>query len=161
MDYIQQSDLEAYLGITFNTAQIATFSLLLPLLQEMIDNYCNRTWNFSNPVIETFDALTSVGATLITNRIFFPKAFISETPVDTNYPLMKGIISIVVGTTSLDKNYIVSYKSSIKLSSSFPSILIANPLGFKMITITYNSDDADNPPPSVKLAFIQWMGRLI
>ncbi len=162
MNYIAQSDVEAYLGVTLTANGVAAFNLLLPLLQDAIDNYCNRSWNFSNPIIENFDALTIDGKITLANYTFFPKyPPVSSTPADNNFPLAGGIISAVIGTSPLDLNYVVNYGTHIKFSASFPSVILANPLGFKMVKITYNSDAAQNVPRSVKAAFVVWMARMI
>ena len=160
--YIAQSDVEAYLGVTLTGNGIAAFNLLRPLIQDMIDNYCNRSWNFTNPVVENFDALTIDEKITLANYTFFPKYTpVSSTPVDNNYPLAGGIISAVIGTSALDLNYVVNYGTHIKFSASFPSVILANPLGFKMVKITYNSDAAQNVPGPVKAAFVMWMARMI
>jgi hypothetical protein len=159
MSYIAQSDVEAYLGVSLTPAGVATFNVMQPLLQDQIDNYCNRTWNLTNPITENFDAMQMVGQSSLANYTFFPKNKVSETVNNTLYPLAKGIINVTVGTAPLDMNYVVSYGTHIKLSASFPSVLLANPLGFKMIQIQYNADLS--LPPAIKGAFILWMGRMI
>lgn len=159
MLYIQQSDIETYLGITLTANGVALFNLLQQPMQDIVDQYCNRTWNFTNPVTENFDALSADGKFLLANYTFFPKYKVSSTVNDANYPLAGGIISVKVGTSLLDMNYVVNYGTHIKFSASFPSVILANPLGFKMVTIQYNSDDAGTVPTPVKYALIQWMAR--
>jgi len=160
--YIEQEDVEKYLGVALTNNGIAQFDLLNPLLQDMIDQYCNRTWNFENPIVEKFDALTKVGNDLQGNYSFFVQhPPISITPASLTYPLAEGIISVIVGTSPVDLNYVVSYGSFVKLVAAFPSVILANPLGFKMIQITYNSDAAQNVPKPVKMAMVIWMSRLI
>jgi hypothetical protein len=160
--YIEQSDLESYLGVTLTTNGVNSFNLLLPMLQDMVDQYCNRTWNFLNPVIENFDALKQTGSGLVTNYSFFVgKPNISSTPADNNHPLAGGVISVVVGNSPLDLNYVINYGTHLKLSAAFPSVIMANPLGFKMVQVTYNSDAAQNVPKPVKLAMIMWLARII
>jgi hypothetical protein len=160
--YIEQTDVEKYLGVSLTNNGIAQFDLLNPLLQDMVDQYCNRTWNFANPVVEKFDALTKVGNDLQANYSFFiQKPPISTTPASLTYPLAEGIISVIVGTSLVDLNYIVSYGSFVKVVAAFPSVILANPLGFKMIQITYNSGAAQNVPNPVKAAMIMWLARLI
>src|SRR5947207_1180212 len=70
--YVSQTDIESYLGITLTGNGRKLFNLLNPLLQDQIDNYCNRTWNFTNPVVETFDAMTLNGSIFLANYDFFP-----------------------------------------------------------------------------------------
>lgn len=162
MNYIAQADVENYLGVTLTPAGINTFNLLLPLLQDQIDNYCNRTWNITNPVVENFDALSQIGSGVQSNYTFFVKyPSISATPANNAYPLAGGVISVLIGQSPIDMNYVVSYGTHVKLSAAFPSVILANPLGFKMVQITYNSDAAGNPPKALKLAFIMWIGRMI
>ncbi len=162
MNYITQADVENYLGVTLTPAGINTFNLLLPLLQDQIDNYCNRTWNITNPIVENFDALSQVGVGVQSNYTFFVKyPSISATPANNAYPLAGGVISVLIGQSPLDLNYVVNYGTHIKLSAAFPSVILANPLGFKMVQITYNSDAAGNPPKALKLAFVMWIARMI
>ncbi len=159
MNYIQQSDVESYLGVTLTANGIATFSLLQQPMQDLIDWYCNRSWNLTNPVVEDFDALTSIGDNLVANYTFFPKNSISPTVANPTYPLAKGIISVVIGTSPLDMNYVVSYGTHLKISATFPSVILTNPLGFKMVHVTYNADLT--LPTPIKAAMAQWMARMI
>ena len=48
--YIEQADVENYLGADLSDSNQKTFYFLLPLLQDMIQHDCNRSWNFTNPV---------------------------------------------------------------------------------------------------------------
>lgn len=160
MDYIAQADVEKYLGVTLTTAGQNTFNTLLPLLQDMIDQYCNRTWNFANPVTENFDALQEVTAPYATDT-FFTKYPISETPYNADIPLAAGIRSVTIGGISWDMHFVYSYKTHVKLWVRPQTITLPNPLGFKSVQIVYNSDDAGTVPGAIKAAFIQWMARLI
>lgn len=160
--YVTQAELEAYLGVTLTPTGLAQFNLMLPGIMGVVDQYCNRTWDFANPVVENFDALTNIGAGVQANYSFYVKyPMISATAASPTYPLAGGVISVVIGTTSVDMNYVVSYGTHIKLAAAFPSVILANPLGFKMVQVTYNSDSSKNVPQPVKLAMIQWMARLI
>ena len=161
MSYIAQADVEHYLGVALTPAGIATFNLLLPLLQDLIDQYCNRSWTETNPVTETFDALSAVGAGVVSNYQFFvSNPNISKTVFDATHPLAAGIHSVTIGTSPLDMNYVVSYGTFFKLAASFPSVFMANPLGFKMVTVVYDTDAVGAPKP-VQLANIMWMARMI
>jgi hypothetical protein len=160
--YIIQSDLEAFRGSALNAVEVAQFKLFLPAMMEMVDQYTNRTWNFSNPVVETFDALSSIGPGVQSNYQFFVSSpNISKTPANNLYPNAGGVISVQIGGSYLDLNYVASYNSYVKLAASFPSVILANPLGFKMVKITYNSDSVQNCPAPVKLAICQWIARVM
>lgn len=160
--YIDQDFLQAYMGQNLDTNGVNAFKMMRGPMQDMIDQYCNRTWNFINPVDEYFDALQQQGEILISQNTFFiAKPKISQTVNDENYPLAKGIISVTIGTSPLDMNYVFSYDTFVKLSAAFPTVALPNPLGYKMVHVQYNSDAAQNPPQPVKLAFAQWMGRMI
>jgi|SRR5579885_1124026 len=164
--YINQSDVEAYLGVTLTPAGVAQFNVLRPILQKQIDNYCNRSWNFENPVVETFDAFTDSTPRRLKNT-FFPKYKVSQTPADENHPQAGGIISIIRGETNghngspLDLTYVYSYGTHIKVWTWFASFDLFNPMGFKSVKITYNSDDSKQVPEDVKGAFIMWLARMI
>ena len=149
MNYIAQADVENYLGVALTPSGVNTFNTLLPLLQDMIDNYCNRSWNFTNPVTENFDALQDVTAPYATDTFF------------VKYPPVSGINSITVGGVPWDLTYVYNYKTHIKLWVRPETILLPNPLGFQSVVINYNSSAAGNPPPAIKLAFIEWMARKI
>lgn len=147
MNYITKAELEAYSGITLTDNGVALFNLLLPSMQEMIDNYCERSWNFSNPVIETFDAIQG-GASPYPTDTFFVK-----------YPSVTAINSITIGGQVWDLTYAYNYKTHIKLSINPQPILLVNPLGFQSVVISYNSDSAGALPSPVKLALIEWVAR--
>ena len=161
--YIAQSDVEAAMGgVNLTPNGQAIFTTMLPYFMDVIDQYCNRTWNFVNPVIDTFDALSSIGPGIQSNYQFFVTCpNISKTPANVLYPNAGGVISVQIGGSYLDMNYIAAYNSFVKLAASFPSVILANPLCFKMVTITYNSDAARNFPAAAKLAMAQWMARFI
>lgn len=161
--YIQQSDVEAAMGgVALTTNGAGIFNTMLPYFMKLIDQYCNRTWNFENPVVDTFDALREVGPTLQANYQFFISApNISKTVYNALYPLAAGIHSAVIGGTNLDMNYVFAYNTFVKFSAAFPSIILPNPLGFRMISITYDSDAAQNFPLDAKMAMAQWMARFI
>ena len=79
MNYITINDVQDYLGVTLTQNGQATFNLMLPLMQDLIDEHLNRTYNFTNPVTEYFDAFDS-GAVSSMRDTYFPKHPISETP---------------------------------------------------------------------------------
>ena len=133
--YVKQSDVETYLNTTLTVNGQALFTLLQEPMQALVDQYLNRTYRATNPVSEDFDALTIAGKLTLANYEFFPQHRISQTPANVLYPLAKGIISVTV--------------------------ILANPLGFKMVHLIYNSDEADACPGPVKIALIQWMARVI
>ena len=159
--YVKQSDVETYLNTTLTVNGQALFTLLQEPMQALVDQYLNRTYRATNPVSEDFDALTIAGKLTLANYEFFPQHRISQTPANVLYPLAKGIISVTIGAGALDLNYVVSYDTYVKFSASFPSVILANPLGFKMVHLIYNSDEADACPGPVKIALIQWMARVI
>src|SRR5947208_17065096 len=114
MNYIIQQDVERYLDITMTGNGINQFNDMLPRMQEMIDQECNRTWNFTNPVTENFN--------LATDYTFFPKYPVSTTVLDSNHPQAQGVVSITIGKlngqggTSVDLTYVYNFKTHIKLS---------------------------------------------
>ena len=159
-DYITETEVEQFLGVTLTSNGQNTFNLMLPLMQDMIDQYCERTWNFTNPVTEYFDAFSDTAASY-PNTTYFPKYPISKTAHSPSYPLAEGIRSVTIGDTAFDMNYVYSYGTHLKLGISPHTISLSNPYGRKSVKIVYNSDDAGNPPKAVKLAFIEWMARKI
>lgn len=132
--YITQADVEAYLGVDLTPNGIATFELMQPLLQDAIDTYCNRSWNFENPVEETFDISDG------TTGLFYVK-----------YPDISAINSISVDGSAIDLTTISNNTARVKFT----------PYGSQTVVISYNSAAAQNPPKAIKLAFIQWMARMI
>lgn len=147
--YIDQGDVESYLQTALSDKAQDTFDLMLPLLQDTIDTYCNRTWNFTNPVTETFDAIAD-GASPHAASTFFVK-----------YPSISTINSITIGGSPWDLTYAFNYKTHVKLQTGPGSFLLTTPLGFQSVVINYNSDAAQNPPKAVKAAFIQWIANMI
>src|SRR5258706_13832576 len=99
-NYITQTDVEQYLGVTLTSNGINTFSLLQPLLQDAIDQWCNRSWNFTNPVLETYDASIDT---------FYAK-----------YPKITAINSVTFGGQAWDLTYAYNYGTHIKLGA-FPN----------------------------------------
>src|SRR4051812_45895558 len=105
--YIGQGDIENYLQSSLSDKQEATFDLLLPLLQDTIDTYCNRSWNFENPITETFDA---------TIDTFYAK-----------YPKITAINSVTVGGSAWDLTNAYNYGTHFKLGSFPNTALLSNP----------------------------------
>lgn len=166
MPYIAQIDLEQYSNETLTGNGIAQFNLLLPLMQAMVDQYLNRTFTFTNPVTEYFDAFSKSTPPAIQDT-FFPQYPISKTPFNVAFPRAGGINSITFGEvngaggTLLDLTYAYNYGTSVKIWSWSTMISMFNPFGLQAVKIIYNSDDAGNVPPPVKLALIVWMARMI
>ena len=168
--YITQSDLEAYQGITLTANGIALFNLLLPAMQTMVDQFCNRTWDFTNPVTEVFDAMEN-NVRPYPKDTFYTKCKIAQTPANVLYPNAKGIISMSIQNMAWDLNYVYSYDTFVKVFARASSVILPNPLGYKAVTLVYNSDDAvtidnhnvvtTNPPAPVKLALVEWIARQI
>lgn len=125
--------------------------MMLPNMMEVIDTYCNRTWNFANPVTEYFDATN-------TGIFFVSRPLISATPADAGYPLAGGVISVTGGTTPWNLNAVYNYKTYIKLTTGTQ---FTDGYGFQSVKIVYNSDAAKNVPKSIKQAMIEWMARKI
>lgn len=134
--YITQPDLEGYLGSPLSDKATLTFETLLPLLQDAIDTYCNRSWNFTNPVTETFDISDS------STGIFYVK-----------YPDISAINSVSVDGGAVNLNTISNNTSRVKFLSS--------PYGSQSVVISYNSDAAQNPPKAIKLALLDWLAQKI
>ena len=139
---------------------IALFNLLLPAMSMAVDQYCNRTWNFSGTVTEKFDALANT-LTPFANDTFYTKAHISDTPVNPLYPLAGGITEVSVNGSIWDLNYVYTYGYFARIWARANTIILPNPLGYKSVTIKYVSDDAQNLPALVKYALVQWVGRQI
>jgi hypothetical protein len=131
----------------------------------MIDQYCNRTWNFKSPVVEYFDQFTNTNPPVLADT-FFPSHPVSLTPANPAYPQAGGIISIVLGKvngqggTPLDLTYVYSYKPAIKFWTWFQTLTMFNPIGYRSVEITYNSNDAQNVPNPIKMALVMWCSRL-
>jgi hypothetical protein len=117
--YIEQADVESYLGADLSDSNQKTFDLLLPLLQDTIDTYCNRSWNFTNPVTETFDAIQD-GAAPYASTTFFVK-----------YPSITAINSVTIGGSPWDLTYAFNYKTHVKLQTGPGSFLLPTPLGYQ------------------------------
>src|SRR5262245_8693232 len=109
MDYITQEDVEQYLGISLTGNGQNLFNLMSPLMQDVVDQYCNRTWNLTNPLTEYFDVSNN-------GTYFIANPSISKTPANINYPRAGGIISVKVNNVLCDMNYVYSYGSYVKLS---------------------------------------------
>jgi hypothetical protein len=137
--YISNSDIEAYLQKDLTTAQENAVALLIPLLQSLIDTYCGRTWDFTNPVTETFDAGTNV-------------FFVSK-------PNITAINSVTIGGQAWELSSAFNYKTHVRLSTSPGGLFLPNPSGLQSVTISYNSDAAQNVPKPIKLAFLEWISR--
>ena len=159
--YIQKTDVEAYMNLTLTGNGQLLFNLLLPAMQDMVDQYCNRSWNTTNPITEYFDAIQAETAPYAQDTFFVGCPKISQTPADINAPLAKGIISVTVGGVEWDMKYVYSYDTHVKLWLRPMTIMLPNPMGFKSIKIVYNSEAAGNVPPLIKLALIQWIARKI
>jgi hypothetical protein len=162
MNYITQANLEAYLGSTLTGNGLAMFNLMLPNMQDMIDAYCNRTWNTTNPITEYFDAVRKEGANYIPNTNFVVACpTISTTPYNNLYPGAGGIRSISIAGSLLDMQYVFSYGTYIVIMLTFSSTLFTNPLGLRAVQIVYNSDAAGSPPKPIQQALIEWIARKI
>src|SRR3954453_13325002 len=110
--YIEQADVENYLGADLSDSNQKTFDFLLPVLQDVIDTYCNRSWNFTNPVTESFDALAD-GAAPHANNTFFVKN-----------PSIPAINSVTIGGSPWDLTYAFNYKTHVKLLTGPGSFLL-------------------------------------
>jgi hypothetical protein len=135
--YIEQADVENYLGSSLSDSNQKTFDLLLPLLQDTIDSYCNRSWNFTNPVVETYDGNIDT---------FYAK-----------YPKITAINSVTVGGSAWALTDAYNYGTHVKLGAFPNTALLSNPYGLQAVVISYNSDAAQTPPKAIKAAFVEWM----
>ncbi|HEX2910392.1 MAG TPA: hypothetical protein VH186_06255 [Chloroflexia bacterium] len=147
MNYVTQADIEQYLGVSLTGNGQNLFTLLQPTMQAMVDTYCNRSWNVTNPITETFDAYEDV---------------LSPYPKDTffvSYPPIKTITQVTIGGEQLDLTTVFNYKTHVKIDLAPLSGLFLTRLGHQSVAITYESDAA--LPAPVKLALIEWIGRKI
>lgn len=149
MDYCTQADIEHYLGVSLTSNGQQTFNLLLPTMQALIDQYCNRSWNLTNPLVQKFDAIQDVTAPYATDTFL------------VDFPPIDSIISVTVGGVPWDLTFVYNYKTYIKLWVRPQTITLPNPLGFQSVVITYNSQAAGALPAPVKLALIEWIARKI
>lgn len=149
-NYVAQSDIEAYLGISLTDNGVSLFNLLQPSLQQAVDTYCNRTWNFSNPITDKFDAVQD---TTIPSISYI---FIASQP-----PILDGTYSVTVSDTLLDSQYVYNYGTYVKLWIRPQTIAMTNPLGYLSVVLSYNSGSQQAVPADVKLALVQWMARMI
>lgn len=161
MDYITQADVEAYLGITLTDSGANFFNTMNPLMQEVVDQYCNRTWNFSNPVTEYFDAIQDTASPHVTDTFFVSNPNISTTPANPSFPQAGGIVSLKIQDVPWDLRYVYNYKTHVKLWIKPVSVLLVNPLGYRAVELVYNSDAAGALPKPIKLAMTEWMARKI
>lgn len=162
MAYITQQNLEAYLGSTLTGNGLAMFNLFLPNMQDLIDAYCNRTWNISNPITEYFDAVRKEGFNYIPNTNFVVACpSISTTPYNDLYPGAGGVRSVSIAGTLLDMQYVFSYGTYIVITLTFSNTLFTNPLGLRAVQVVYNSDAAGNVPKPIQQALIEWIARKI
>lgn len=159
--YITASDVATYLQRTLTTAETAAVTAMVPAMMDMVDQYCNRTWNFSNPVVENFDALEDSTAPYAKDTFFVGKPSISATPADSTIPLAGGVISVTVGGVVWDMHYVYNYGTHIKMWVRPMTIMLPNPLGFKSVQITYNSDASQALPATIKQAMIEWTARKV
>jgi hypothetical protein len=159
--YIAKTDLETYLGVTLTANGIAQFNLMLPAMMAMVDQYCNRTWNFSNPVTQYWDALQEVTAPYAVDTFPVDYPPISDTPVYEDIPLAGGVISVEVGGIPWDMHFVYNYKTHARLWVRPMTIILPNPMGFKSVKMVYNSDAAKNCPAPVKQALIEWIARKV
>lgn len=173
VNYIAQADLQTYLDVILTTNGQAQFNAMLPNMQSMIDIYCNRTWNFTNPITEYVDAYEDSALTKLKGT-FFPKNKVSLTPFSSSFPQAGGVNSIMVGAVNgvgaipIDLTYVYAYGTYIKFWAWNFMTNLFNPLGYRSVQIIYNSDDASpdgtsnaNVPGPIKQALIEWMARKI
>jgi len=158
--YIAQSDLEAYMGDSLTANGIAFFNLIGPMLQDTIDQYCNRSWNITNPITEYFDALQKVTSPYATDA-FFPLHPVSKNIYDATHPLAQGVHSVTIAGIAWDMNFVYSYGQYVSLWVRPMTITLPNPLGFRSVVVVYDTDDAGACPNPVKLAFLMWMSRML
>ncbi len=149
MNYCAQSDIETYLDISLTANGQALFALLLPSMQDMIDQYCNRSWNITNPITQNFDALQETTS---------PQA---NSTFIVDYPPIASIDAVTVGGVPWDLQYVYNYKTYVKLWVRPQTIVLPNPLGFLSVVITYHSGAAGVVPSPIKLALIEWLARKI
>lgn len=147
MNYISQADIESYFGYSLTANGVGTFNATLPGLQAVVDDYCNRSWNITNPITENFDAFDANGRP---NDTFFVK-----------YPQIDTITSLTIGGNLWDPAYVYNYKTHVKIYIKPYVILMPNPLGYQQIQLIYSSLAAGAVPPAVKQAMIEWMARKI
>ena len=164
--YCTQQDIELYLDVSLTNNGVNTFNLLQPAIQDLADQYMNRTFNFENPIVEYFNVTTDTMPPQVQSS-FFTKNPISLTPYNASYPQAGGIRSVNVGKvngvggTNLDLTYIFNFKTHFKFWNWYIMSTLFNPMGYLAVEVTYNSDDAQNVPNPVKLALIQWIARMI
>jgi len=164
--YAEQSELEAYLGVTLTENGANQFALLLPAIMDAVDQYCNRSWQTTEQdgdgiITEYFDAVAAETAPYANDTFFVKQPKIAQDPADPTAPLAKGIVSVTVGGVPWDMRYVYSYDTHVKLWLRPMTIMLPNPLGFKAVEIKYKSDAAGNVPPLVKQAVIEWIARKI
>ena len=138
MNYIAKADIEAYMGVALTGNGIALFNLLSPAMQAMVDRYCNRSWNVSNPITETFDAFTETVPPTFVNTFFVKYPKISSTVADVNYPKAGGIISVTVDGEPFDMQYVYNYGTHLKIDMQPQSMILLNSSGYQTITVVYN-----------------------
>lgn len=132
MSYITYQDVETYLNVTLNGNGQAQVNAIIPSVEAFVENACNRTWNLSAPITETFDG---------GNNTLFPK----NIPIDS-------VTSLTVDGTPLtaDSDFYI-YPSYIRLAFH------SNP-GYRTVVLTY--DSAVTLPEDVKHAIVRWTAQI-
>src|SRR5947209_2794830 len=95
MFYVNQSDIENYLNISLTGNGLNLFTALQQNVQDTVDQFCNRSWNFTNPVTEYHNSFENSSPSRIKDT-FFTKAPVSITPYNASFPQAGGVRSIII-----------------------------------------------------------------
>jgi hypothetical protein len=137
MSYIVSTDIETYLNITLTNNGLNTVNSLIPAVEEVIDNHCNRTWTTADNathLTEKYDGGTDV-------------FFLKKTPINQ-------LVSVTIDGEPFDLDDVYNYDNYIKLVSR------AAP-GLQNVVVVYATlATPASLPVSVKQAVIQWVSEL-
>lgn len=140
MAYLLNSDVGSYLNVDLDADGQAMVDALIANFSDVVDNYCNRTWRNTNPIVEKFDANTDT-------------FFVSQ-------PKVTSVDSVVVAGVTVDPQYIYNYGTYIKIFL-MPQVFALPLFTFRQaVTITYETNAVvANFPKDIKQALIQWIAR--
>lgn len=134
-NYIAKTDIETFLNITLQTQGENIVNAIIPAIQALVNNYCNRSWDHASndEITEKFDG--------------------GEVSYFVKNPPIASVVTLTVdGTVYTENSDFYVYDDYIRLSaraSNFP----------KAVVIKYKTS-ATTVPADVKHAMVQWVAQL-
>jgi len=149
MAYISQSELENYLKRSLTTEEASNFTVILAAVQEIIDNYCDTSFEEVSETSRYYDGgiqeIDIDPCTDVTAVAIVDEEFDVDETLDEDYYVVEPINRTIKTSIRLRSGKFSSGKANLKVTAKFSSYIDSVPELVKLACLKLCADVINNP----------------